>query len=64
MTNDLAKQGRDMVQALISDAKTFDDKHKAFMAWLRWQELETRRKRAGMGAGFEEQGGDDDGGTD
>jgi hypothetical protein len=63
MASDL-KSGHEMVKELMKGAETFDDKYKAFMAWLRWKELEQRQKRGGMGSGFDEPGGQSDDGGD
>jgi hypothetical protein len=53
--------GEKQLEALVKEAKSFDDRYKAFTAWVRFQEMKERRKRSAMGQGFDEPGGTTDG---
>ena len=48
------EEGRKCVENLMRSAIEFEDKLKAFDRWVKFKDLEQRRKSGGMGSGFED----------
>jgi hypothetical protein len=60
-------EGRQMIEGMLRDCKKegskipFEDKLKLLDRWIKFQDLEHRRKQGGMGKGFDEPGENEDG---
>ena len=67
---DSLEPGRKMLERMMEEAQRpssevhFEDKLKLLDRWIKYQELVRRQKQGGMGTGFDEMGGDDDGSGD